>query len=115
MALIKVEGRQFEVEEGTRLVLALEDNDIDILHLCGGNARCTTCLVEFSEGEPTAMTAAERAILEKRDLAGVGRLSCQIECAGTMAVTPGALVSTSEFDNAGNRPQDAITPPPEWM
>lgn len=114
MAIIKVDGERFEVQDGTRLVLALEDNNIDVLHLCGGNARCTTCRVEFSEGEPAAMTAAERSVLEKRDLAGIARLSCQVECAGTMAVTPMMRVSTSEFDDPGTRPEDGITPPPEW-
>jgi ferredoxin len=37
----------FEAEEGRKLVLALEDNGVDILHRCGGNAKCTTCRVEF--------------------------------------------------------------------
>ena len=32
----------FEADEGKKLVLAIEDNGIDILHRCGGNARCTT-------------------------------------------------------------------------
>ena len=36
-----------------RLVLAIEqDAKVDILHACGGNARCTTCRVEFIDGEP---------------------------------------------------------------
>jgi ferredoxin len=31
-------------------VLALEqDAHVDVLHACGGNARCTTCRVEFIE------------------------------------------------------------------
>jgi ferredoxin len=115
MAVLNVDGNQFEVEDGRRLVLALEDNDVDILHLCGGNARCTTCRVEFSEGEPEAMTAAERSVLEKRGLTGSARLSCQIECAGTMAVSPAMRLSTSEFDDPGSRPEDSITPPPEWI
>ena len=34
-----------------RLVLALEqDAGVDQLHACGGNARCTTCRVEFIDG-----------------------------------------------------------------
>ncbi len=37
----------FEAEEGKKLVLALEDNGVDILYRCGGNAKCTTCRVEF--------------------------------------------------------------------
>ena len=30
----------FEVEKGKKLVLALEDNGIHILHRCGGEAKC---------------------------------------------------------------------------
>src|SRR5947209_19143321 len=71
---------QFEVPEGKRLVLALEqDAKVDQLHACGGNARCTTCRVEFVEGEPQQMTAAEKQVLTARGLTGV-RLSCQILC-----------------------------------
>ena len=55
---------EFEVPEGKRLVLALKDEaGIDQLHACGGNARCTTCRVEFLEGEPSKMTAAEKDLL----------------------------------------------------
>ena len=38
-----------EAAEGRKLVLALEDGGIDILHRCGGNAKCTTCRVEVLE------------------------------------------------------------------
>ncbi|MDX2343011.1 MAG: 2Fe-2S iron-sulfur cluster-binding protein [Acidimicrobiia bacterium] len=115
MATIKVDNQTFEVEDGTRLVLALEEGGVDILHLCGGNARCTTCRVEFAEGEPSAMTAAERNILDKKELAGVARLSCQIQCEATMEVRPMMRVSTSDFDEPGAIPASAITPDPEWI
>lgn len=54
MPTLTVEGfGSVEVEAGKRLVLAIEqDAHVDILHACGGNARCTTCRVEFIEGEP---------------------------------------------------------------
>jgi len=55
MATIEVDGRRVEVEDGKRLVLAIEEDlGIDILHKCGGNAMCTTCRVEFAAGEPSA-------------------------------------------------------------
>ena len=61
MPQLTVEGYgTFEIAEGKRLVLAIEqDAKVDILHACGGNARCTTCRVEFIDGEPSAHTAAE--------------------------------------------------------
>jgi ferredoxin len=49
MPKLTVEGKgEFEVPQGKRLVLALEDEaGVDQLHACGGNARCTTCRVQF--------------------------------------------------------------------
>src|SRR5918993_250876 len=60
MPKLTVEGYgTFDVAENKRLVLAIEqDAKVDILHACGGNARCTTCRVEFIDGEPSTMTAA---------------------------------------------------------
>ena len=62
MPKLSVEGfESVEVEPGKRLVLAIEqDAGVDILHACGGNARCTTCRVEFLDGEPSTMTRAEK-------------------------------------------------------
>ena len=81
MAKLTVEGfGSVEVPDGKRLVLAIEqDARVDILHACGGNARCTTCRVEFIEGEPQRMTVAERQVLTAKGVTGV-RLSCQIVC-----------------------------------
>ena len=55
MPTLTVEGfPSVEVPSDKRLVLAVEqDAGVDILHACGGNARCTTCRVEFVSGEPT--------------------------------------------------------------
>ena len=87
MPSLTVEGvGQFEVPEGKRLVLALEqDAKIDQLHACGGHARCTTCRVEFLDGEPDRMTVAERDVLAARGLSSI-RLSCQILCTQDMKV-----------------------------
>ena len=87
MPKLTVEGYgTFDVPDGKRLVLAIEqDAHVDILHACGGNARCTTCRIEFIDGEPAAMTAAEKERLEARALTGV-RLSCQILCDHDMTV-----------------------------
>ena len=67
-------------------MLAIEqDAKVDVLHACGGNARCTTCRVEFIDGEPASMTAAERQVLAAKGATGV-RLSCQILCDHDMTV-----------------------------
>jgi ferredoxin len=104
-----------DVAEGRRLVLAIEqDAHVDIMHACGGNARCTTCRVEFIQGEPKRMTKAEKAVLDARGLTGV-RLSCQITCDHDMAVRPVMRLAGSGRPDAGATPQETITPPPEWL
>ncbi len=55
MPTVTVDGeKSFEVEAGKKLVLAIEDAGIDIMHRCGGNARCTTCRVVILAGEVPA-------------------------------------------------------------
>lgn len=105
----------FEAESDVRLVNALEDNGIDILHRCGGYAGCTTCRVTFSEGEPDKMTQAELKKLEDQNNLGKFRLSCQILCDHDMTVEPLLRLSEEQLDSAGNRPKDEITPDAEWV
>ena len=99
MPTLTVEGAgEYQVAEGKRLVLALvEDAGVDQLHACGGNARCTTCRVEFVLGEPTEMTVAERDCLAAKGVTGV-RLSCQIECKQDMTVRV-----ISRFEGSGRK------------
>jgi ferredoxin len=106
---------QFEVPEGKRLVLALEqDAKIDQLHACGGHARCTTCRVEFLDGEPDRMTVAERDVLAVRGLSGI-RLSCQILCTQDMKVRAISRLAGSGRKDAGHAPAAEIEPPPQWV
>ena len=109
MPKLTVEGvGTFDVPAGKRLVLALEDEaKIDQLHACGGNARCTTCRVEFVAGEPDQMTEAEKTILAARGLTGV-RLSCQILCDHDMTVRAISRLAGSGRKDVGPRPADAI-------
>ena len=103
----------FDVPEGQRLVLAIEQQGVDILHACGGNARCTTCRVEFIDGEPTRMTLAEKERLEAKGLSGV-RLSCQITCEQDMTVRAISRLAGSGRPDPGKTPEPTIQPPPEW-
>ena len=109
----------FEVPDGKRLVLALIDEaGIDQLHACGGNARCTTCRVEFIAGEPEKMTAAEKAVLSAKGLLGKPglRLSCQIVCDHDMSVRVISRLAGSGRADAGKRPADELQPQPvEWV
>ena len=93
-----------EAPEGKKLVLTLEDAGIDILHRCGGNARCTTCRVEVLEGDPGEMGELERNRLAmEAELAPNVRLSCQIRVKNDLKVRVINQVSVRGID-AGPRP-----------
>src|SRR6266550_8315693 len=113
MPKLTVEGfATVDVPDGKRLVLAIEqDAKVDILHACGGNARCTTCRVEFIDGEPARHTAAEVERLTAKGLTGV-RLSCQILCDHDMTVRAISRLEGSGRPDAGSRPADDIQPQP---
>lgn len=115
MPKLTVEGfKTVDVEDGKRLVLGIEqDAGVDILHACGGNARCTTCRVEFVSGEPQEMTNAEKTRLKERSLTGI-RLSCQIVCDHDMTVRAISRLEGSGRPDPGRTPEPTIQPPPEW-
>ncbi len=94
----------FEAEKGKKLVLCLEDNGVDILHRCGGNARCTTCRVEILSGDPGEIGEPEKAILAtKTDLNDHTRLSCQVRLIDDLHVKVVRQASVEGMD-AGGRP-----------
>lgn len=94
-----------ECETGTKLVLALEDGGVDILHRCGGNARCTTCRVEILAGDPGPILDAEKAILATKDnLGDHTRLSCQVRVVDDLQVKVINQASVQGID-AGPRPE----------
>ncbi|MBN1287140.1 MAG: (2Fe-2S)-binding protein [Anaerolineae bacterium] len=118
MPKVTVGDKSFEVPENTRLVLALEDNGVDVLHRCGGKARCTTCRVRFEAGEPEQMTQAEYDRLTRDaddNLYGNVRLACQIPVTHDMVVEPLMRLSASEYDGPGARPKDDIEPGPVFI
>lgn len=115
MPKVEVEGAGvFEVEEGKRLVLAIEeDAGVEILHHCGSNARCTTCRVEYLEGEPEKMTRAELEILEGKGLLGEARLSCQAVVGHDVKVRALMTMASTGAVNPGRKPETEISPDPE--
>jgi ferredoxin len=117
MPQLTVNGKTIEVEQGKRLVLAIEEAGIAIGHRCGGFARCTTCRVEFTEGEPETMTRAEFDKLTDRGLFGQARLSCQIVCTHDMIVN--VLMTASDQPawkgDTGPAPETDVTPESEWF
>jgi ferredoxin len=107
MPTITVEGeKSFEGDKGKKLVLAIEDAGIDIMHRCGGFARCTSCRVVFLEGEPAEYNPVEHQSLEEDGLLGECRLSCQIRIGDTdMKVRVVNRASVAGVP-AGDRPED---------
>ena len=116
MPKLTVEGNApVAVADGKRLVLAMEqDAGVDVLHACGGRARCTTCRVEFISGEPEQMTQAEQEVLAQRNLTGV-RLSCQVNCDRDMTLRAVSRLEGSGRPDPGSTPSEAIEPPPIWV
>jgi len=87
MPRVTVEGeRTFDAPAGKKLVLAIEDAGIDILHRCGGNALCTTCRVEVLKGEVPPISEAEIEALEEPELIERFRLACQIRLENDITV-----------------------------
>ena len=105
MPQVTVEGeKSFEVEAGKKLVLGLEDNGIDVLHRCGGNARCTTCRVELVSGNVPPISELEIEALEEPELIEKYRLSCQIRVESNLVVRV-AKRAHIEGMTAGPRPE----------
>jgi ferredoxin len=95
-----------DAPEGKKLVLVIEDAGIDILHRCGGNARCTTCRVEILDGDPGEIGELERNRLAmESELADNIRLSCQIRAKDNLHLRVVNQASVRGMD-AGPRPFD---------
>jgi ferredoxin len=88
MPLVTMEGiGQTECAVGRRLVLAIEESGVDILHRCGGNARCATCRVEVLDGDAGPFTDAEEARLQQFEKRKPNtRLSCQVQVRSDLTV-----------------------------
>ena len=108
MPKIEMEGiGMTSAPEGQRLVLAIMDAGVDILHRCGGNARCTTCRVQILAGDPGPMTEAEVAKLSTlEDLPDNMRLSCQVRCCDDLTVRVlRRLADNPDMSDAGPQPE----------
>ena len=99
----------FEVEKGRKLVLALEDNGVNILHQCGGKAKCTTCRVrakcttcrvEIMSGEFCVETTTEKNAFSKKGIIDDNlRLSCQVRVDSDVEIIP-----IMTLENSGKEP-----------
>lgn len=115
MAKLTINGKTAEFPDDKRLVLAIEELGVNIGHRCGGQARCTTCRVTFSAGEPGTMTGAEYAKLKERELLGEYRLSCQIVCNHDMEVQAHMTLENQEWSDTGSTPDASVHPEAVWF
>lgn len=116
MPKITVDGKSGEFPADKRLVLAIEELGVRIGHRCGGNARCTTCRVEITEGEPDTMTQAEYDKLVEKELYGQARLSCQMTCSQDMSMHAVMTLETMEaWTDTGPVPDDEVKPVAEFL
>lgn len=112
MPVVEAVGiKSVQVDEGRRLVLGLMDGGIDILHRCGGNARCTTCRVEVLAGDAGEMNTREQARLAREENLGPNtRLSCQILVKDDLTVRVINRLSETDLSDAGPDPAEEIPP-----
>jgi ferredoxin len=104
---VRVAGdRDVCIASGRRLVLGLEDAGVDILHRCGGNARCATCRVEVLDGDTSAMTPWEDTRLSQvTDRKETTRLACQVRVESPLVVAVANRLSAHpEMSDPGPRP-----------
>ena len=115
LTIVTADGeRTADVPADRRLVLAIEEQGVNIGHRCGGYARCTTCQVEILDGEPDAMTTAEYAVLTARDLYGRVRLSCQLMADRDLRVRPVMTKESQGWGDTGPAPDPNVTPEARW-
>ncbi len=116
----KVE-KEFTVEKGTKLLKALIDQGVDLVHSCGGRAKCTTCRTLIDEGTPTRETQAQKELFARKaqvnPIFSAPRifLSCQVLVEEDMKVSPSERFNHIIHDSIGRDTEDGITPEPVWV
>jgi ferredoxin len=109
MPHIAVEGYSgFDVPAGTRLVNALEANGVDILHRCGGYARCTICRVVFLAPKTEQILRQSTTSSICPEILGQARLACQITADHDMIIRPLLTLRGSGLSDPGPEPKETI-------
>jgi ferredoxin len=115
MPTLSVNGKSGTFQENKRLVLGVEELGVAIGHRCGGNAKCTTCRVTFTSGEPDTMTRAEYDKLKEKGLLGQARLSCQLTCSQDMVVSAIMTLDNQSWTDTGPQPAETVMPEAVWL
>jgi len=80
--------RVIQQKKGETILEAALHNDIDHYHVCGGNARCTTCRVYVKAGHTNLAprTQAEMKIAQDKNWSNNIRLACQTQVLGDINI-----------------------------
>ncbi len=79
----------FEAREGESILDVAINNDVPLMHACGGFCACTTCHVKVKSGLPglSVIEDEEQERLERADgMTSESRLGCQARVHGDVTV-----------------------------
>ena len=114
--------KEITVEKGTKLLKALIDHETEVVHECGGNAKCTTCRVTIHKGVPTKKTQAQHELFERKIKLGGTQfdhpavfLACQVLVEDDMTVSISETFNSVIHDSRGKDTVDEIKPDPVWL
>ncbi|MFW9961200.1 MAG: 2Fe-2S iron-sulfur cluster-binding protein [Candidatus Thorarchaeota archaeon] len=114
--------KEVSVERGTKLLKALIDHETDIVHTCGGNAKCTTCRITVHKGVPKRKSQAQQELFDKLIRFGQTQfdhpavfLSCQVLVDDDMTVSASETFNRVIHNSPGKDVEYKITPDPVWL
>jgi ferredoxin, 2Fe-2S len=96
-------GVEVDTEEGTSILDAALDADVELDHNCGGNCACSTCHVVIDSGIEglNPVTEDEQDMLDEAiGLTPNSRLACQCNLTNDVTVTiPDTSSQFADFDD----------------
>ncbi len=85
----KVVDYKLNNETPLSILAIMQENNIDWMHACGGNGRCTSCKCDVIEGGENlaANTEVENSYMESSRLQANQRLACQAIPTGDVLIS----------------------------
>lgn len=83
--LIQPEGRQIDVQEGSTLIKALKEAEIDLDFPCGGGGKCGKCRIRILEGTVEFSDMERKFLKEKETQEGI-HLACFTKIYGDVSI-----------------------------
>uniref|UniRef100_A0A7C3J3V1 DUF4445 domain-containing protein n=1 Tax=Candidatus Methanomethylicus mesodigestus TaxID=1867258 RepID=A0A7C3J3V1_9CREN len=80
------EGKRASIAEGSTLMTAAMNADVDLANICGGKGYCGKCQVELIEGKLSDLTVMEQKRISPEKIAKGFRLACQAKVLGNVTV-----------------------------